>query len=141
MKLFTAIIVILELATAIFMVGCATPNPVRDWKPVTAIPDVPSRRNQKPPGYNTSIYLPGELYHIDRAILEDYPKFIEQLKGKYRVVYFNQVHFYEDGTGQHAVKLSIQTDSRQYTEFYLVYDKTNARTKVIKGRTWHQFHI
>jgi hypothetical protein len=131
----------LFLGASIFMAGCAAPNPVREWKPVAELPDVPSQRNKRPPGYNTSTYLPGQLYHVDQAILDDYPNFIEELKRKYPIVYLDYVHFYEDGTGQHAVKISVLTGSRQYTEFYLMYDKANVRSKVIKGRTWVQFHI
>src|SRR4051812_3299876 len=94
----------LLLGASIFMAGCAAPNPVKEWKPVAELSDVPSKRNKIPTGYNGSTYLPGQLYHLDRVILDDFAKFIEELRGKYSIVDLDYVHFYEDGTGHHAVK-------------------------------------
>ena len=80
-------------------------------------------------------------YVIEQTILDDYPKFVENLKHKYPSPYVSEVYFYGDGDGQHAVRLVIETDLRDYREYYLMYDKSNARVKVIKGSHWHQFHM
>ncbi|HEY1662390.1 MAG TPA: hypothetical protein VGI03_08225 [Verrucomicrobiae bacterium] len=44
---------------------------------------------------------------------------------------------FEDGTGQHAVRISVDRRSRMYY-FALIYDKSNVRVKVLKWRTkWY----
>jgi hypothetical protein len=44
---------------------------------------------------------------------------------------------FEDGTGQHAVRIAVDRRSRMYY-FALIYDKSNVRIKVLKWRTkWH----
>jgi hypothetical protein len=77
----------------------------------------------------------------NKAITDDYQGFIENLKPKNSNLYVTETDFYEDGTGQHAVKLTMETNPRVYVEYILIYDKSNVRTKVIKGNTLHQFHI
>jgi hypothetical protein len=115
-------------ATLVWASGCTTPNPVKSWKSHNA--------NFDPP--NTTNYFSGQIYHIDTAILDDYPKFIEQLKKENPDLHVSEIDFYEDGTGQHAVKLTIEKELREYVEYYVMYDKSNVRTKVIKGKNWHQ---
>jgi hypothetical protein len=110
--------------------GCTTSDPVRGWKCWYA--------NLQPPNQHS----PGEpYYHIDQAIIDDYQDFVERQKLKNPTLYVAEVYFYEDGAGQHAVKLVVETGLRKYVEYFLMYDKANLRTKVIKGKTWHQFHI
>jgi hypothetical protein len=47
------------------------------------------------------------------------------------------VILFEDGTGQHAVRISVDRRSRMYY-FALIYDKSNVRIKVLKWRTkWY----
>jgi ankyrin repeat protein len=87
-------------------------------------------------------YLDGDAdSHHHQAIIDDHKNFVEMLKKKYPHLWVAEVHYYEDGTGQHAVKLTIETAMRDYKEFYLIYDQVNVRTKVIKGKSWHQFHM
>jgi hypothetical protein len=95
--------------------------------------------NLDPP--NLTNYFSGKIYYVDKAILDDYPKFIEQLKKKYPYLDVSEVDFYENGTGQHAVKLLIEAEPRRYVEYYLIYDKSNVRTKAIKESSWLQFHM
>jgi hypothetical protein len=119
------------LLAGIFLVaGCATPNPVKGWKSWNA--------NLQPPNE----HHPNEPYYqIDKAIIDDYQAYIKKIQPKNQDLYIDEVDFYEDGTGQHAVRFVIETGLREYAEYYLMYNKSNVRTKVIKGGTWHQFHI
>jgi hypothetical protein len=77
----------------------------------------------------------------NKAITDDYQGFIEKLKQKYPELYVTETDFFEDGKGQHAVKLTIETKPRVYVEDILIYDKSYERIKVIEGNTSHQFHI
>jgi hypothetical protein len=131
MKIILTIFVVLLLSACVWLVGCASVDPVKGWNGHNANLDPPNLTN----------YFSGKIYYVDEAILDDYPKFIEQLKKKYPHLYVSEVDFYEDGTGQHAIKLTIETEMRDYREYYLMYDKSNVRTKVIKGSTSHQFHM
>lgn len=131
---------VFSLLTLIWITGCAAPDPVKGWKAHSANFDPPNRTNYH--NYpNSWYYRPDQIYQIDQSIIEDHRNFVEELKEKYPHVWVVEIYYYEDGTGQHAVKLRIETEMRDYKEFYLMYDKANVRTKVIKGRIWHQFHI
>jgi len=131
----------LVLTAALFWVaGCAEPNPVKGWKSWNAQLNPPNLQNYH--NYpNTWYYPPDQIYHIDKAVIDDYQDFIEKLKQKNPTLYVSEIYFYEGGTGQHAVKLIIETGPREYVDYFLMYDKSNVRTKVIEGRKWHQFHI
>jgi hypothetical protein len=116
----------LFLLALIWLSGCAAPNPVKGWRAHYANVDPPNRTNYR-------------NYQIDRSIIDDYKNFVATLKKRYAMVWVAEIYYYEDGTGQHAVKLAIKTGPRRYNEFYLMYDRANARTKVIKGKSWEQF--
>jgi hypothetical protein len=66
---------------------------------------------------------------FDKAIVDDYKNYIKKQKGNL----IENINFFEDGTGQHAVKIQIDLD-RTYWEHILIYNKDNVRTKVIKFR-------
>src|SRR5580698_11606395 len=102
------------LLTAIVLVaGCATqkptPDPLTGWK-----------------------ILGGNHYDkIDKSIVDDYQDYIRKLPAEES--YYakgSAVWFFEDGTGQHAVKIEIPLNGA-YSEHVLFYDKNNIRTKVI----------
>ena len=131
MRIGHIVFYILTVQACICIVGCATPDPTRGWSGHNANLDPPNQ---------TNLYS-GSIYYIDKAILDDYPKYIEQLETKYPHLYLSEVDFYEDGAGQHAVKLTVETGLRDYKEFYIMYDKSNLRTKIIEGTSWHQFHM
>jgi hypothetical protein len=57
------------------------------------------------------------------------------------IFFISTVIIYEDGTGRHAVRLQLEPGLREYKEYYLMYDTNNVRVEVIKGKSWHQFHI
>ena len=67
-----------------------------------------------------------------KAIIDDYRNYIEKLprKERYYVSDFD-IRFFEDGTGQHAVQISIPLNG-VWREHVLIYDKDNKRIKVIK---------
>src|SRR6516164_5998088 len=116
MKISRTIICALPL---VLIFGCTTPDPVKGWKSYYA--------NLQPPNE----HHPGEPYYqIDHAVIDDYQGFVEKLKKKYPTLDVAEVYFYEDGTGQHAVRLLIETGLREYVEYYLMYDKSNVRTRV-----------
>jgi hypothetical protein len=100
---------ILLLAVFIWAAGCATrPDPLAGWKP----------------DFNTR--------PSDQIIEKDYQDYIQEQKlspekGKY-VAY---VECFEDGTGQHAVKITISLNHAVW-EHVLIYDKDNKRIKTIK---------
>jgi len=77
----------------------------------------------------------------NQAIIDDYQAYAHKIWPKGHDFFFSEVDFYEDGTGKHAVRIELEPDLREYVEYYLIYDSNNVRTKVIKGKRWHQFHI
>ncbi len=93
-------------------VGCApTRNPLEGWK-----------------GWGADTG-----YHLDKAITDDYQSYIKTLPTRESAIAeakFSQM-FFEDGTGQHAVEISIPLDGTWW-KYVLIYDKNNKRTKVIK---------
>ena len=87
-------------------------------------------------------YLDGDSdSQHDKAIIDDYQAYAHKVWPKDRDFFISKVDFYEDGTGRHAVRIELEPGSRKYVEYYLMYDTNNVRTKVIKGKTWHQFHM
>src|SRR5206468_10793470 len=66
------------------------------------------------------------------VIAEDYQAFIDERLRNHSMWWVKETYFYEDGTGRHAAKIVAETGSRKYTEYFLIYDKSNVRMKVIK---------
>lgn len=135
MKLIRTVYPLLPLVAGIWMVGCATPNPVEGWTCHDANLDPPNQPLGA--GYEPS----GWIYHIDQTIIDDSQAYIQNVKSKHRDLNVDEVDFYEDGTGRHAVRFTVETDLEEYAEYYLMYDQNNVRTKVIKTGTLHQFHM
>ena len=74
-----------------------------------------------------------DRYHLDKAITDDLRIYIDTLSPQQRVIAafpYNQL-FCEDGTGQHAVEISIPLNGR-FWKHVLIYDKTNKRVKTVK---------
>jgi hypothetical protein len=70
--------------------------------------------------------------NLSQAIKDDYQDYIQkELIAKHYAVHDYNVWFYEDGTGQHAVKISLPINGT-YREHVLVYDKDNKRIKLIR---------
>jgi hypothetical protein len=69
---------------------------------------------------------------ISQAIRDDYRGYIqEELIPKHYFIDENDIWLYEDGTGQHAVRIDIPINGT-YWEHVLIYDKNNKRIKVMK---------
>jgi hypothetical protein len=69
---------------------------------------------------------------LDQAIKDDYRDYIQKLLSK--KTYFideSNIAFYEDGTGQHAVRIEIPSNGT-WREHVLIYDRDNKRIKVIR---------
>ena len=68
--------------------------------------------------------------YLDKAIRDDYQDYIQKLSSKERefATYDND---FEDGTGQHAVKITIGLNGTDW-EHILIYDKNDKRIKTIK---------
>jgi uncharacterized protein YceK len=117
------------------------PDPVKGWNSWG-----PMDEAARPGGtYNWTSHtwsetLPGHP-PLDQAIKDDYQAYAHKVWPKGPDFFISEVEFYEDGTGRHAVKLTLEPGSREYKVYYLMYDKNNVRTKVVRGGTYHQFHI
>jgi hypothetical protein len=107
------------------------PSMLIGWKEHNATIDPPNQTN----------FLSGQIYHINKAILDDYKEFIEQQKTKHPSLYVTEIDFYEDETGQHAVKLVIEIEMQVYVDYYLIYDKFDTRFQKIEGKKRHGWHI
>jgi hypothetical protein len=69
---------------------------------------------------------------LDEVIVDDYQDYIHQLPARERK-YVGDIFFFEDGTGQHAVRISIPLDGTEWAHI-LIYDKNGKRIKVTKYR-------
>ena len=117
------------LSLYVWMAGCAT-NPVSNSTCVYSS------------GTAMAEYAPPDKHLHERypAIIDDYQNFIVKTKGEHPTWWTYSVAIYEDKGGQHAVKLVFETGTRTYTDFFLMYDKSNTRIQVIKGDTTHASH-
>lgn len=100
----------LTLAAAfILAAGCIAPKPAPDplvgWKRVY-------------------------LAEPDKAIAEDYRDYIQNLPPNERKA-VGPVFFFEDGTGQHAIRFEIGINGTDWA-YVLIYNKESKRIKVIK---------
>jgi len=74
-----------------------------------------------------------DRYHLDKAITDDLQNYINALPPQQREIAawpYSQL-FCEDGTGQHAVEISIPLNGK-FWKHVLIYDKTNRRVKTVK---------
>jgi hypothetical protein len=117
------------------LTGCATPDPLAGWK----------SEGWQMEGNSGSAFGPAQDYvaaiPYDKAILKDVQAFLKTLP-----VYKDQfgdsngtdcvtnISYFQDGAGRHAVRITAELKYHSYTEFYLIYDKSNVRTAVIKAK-------
>jgi hypothetical protein len=106
---------VIFLAVLITGVGCAAPKPATDplagWK-----------------GGKTA--YEGSPF-IDQAIRNDYRNYIQSLPADEKnVVNDFDIRFFEDGTGQRAVKISVPLHG-VWWEHVLIYDKDDKRIDTI----------
>jgi len=74
--------------------------------------------------------LDSDPYSGDQAIEKDYHDYIQQLPTEERK-YAGPVSRFEDGTGQHAVLITIAQNGTDWAHV-LFYDKKDKRIKVMK---------
>jgi hypothetical protein len=67
----------------------------------------------------------------NKAITDDYKAYIQTLSPEERK-YMGPHEFFEDATGQHAVRIETDINGDQAWYHILIYDKDNKRIKVIK---------
>jgi hypothetical protein len=100
-------VLFLLVACSLLQTGCATstPDPLAGWR-----------------------FYRGD--HFDKAITDDYKDYIQKLppKIKYYIDPYS-IWLFEDGTGQHAVKIEIPLHGT-YREDVLFYDKDDKRIGV-----------
>ena len=65
------------------------------------------------------------------AITDDYKKYIETLSPDEKK-YMGPTLYFEDGKGQHAVRIETDIGGKDCWYHILFYDQTNKRTKVVK---------
>jgi hypothetical protein len=101
------------LWTTVFLLGfgCSTPKPTPD--PLAG-------------------FHPAALYTPDtnKTITDDYKNYIQKLSPEERK-FIAGIEFFEDGTGQHAVKITIGLNHINWRHV-LIYDKDNKRINTIK---------
>jgi hypothetical protein len=71
----------------------------------------------------------------NKAITDDYNDYILKLPSEERN-YIGSIHFFEDGTGQHAVSIEIALSGTDWSHV-IIYDKDNKRMKVIRYVSGH----
>ena len=83
-------------------------------------------------GYHGTILVqraqPAKHSPLDKTMKDDYQNYLKKHGG----IPIEIPSFYEDGTGQHAVKVQIETMDRDSIVYIFMYDKSNMRAKVLK---------
>jgi hypothetical protein len=127
------------LVAFVLVAGCASPKPTPDplagWKSVAPIGCKDGEMSA------TVDTLPGY-----KAITDDVQNYVNNLPVYHgpdydpvtrRYCYWIQkVTLFEDGTGQHAVKIEIPLFG-VYQNYVLIYDKSNVRIRAIKFASGH----
>lgn len=72
---------------------------------------------------------PAKHTPLNKGIRDDYQNYLGKDEPNY---YTMELSYYEDGTGQHAVRVQTYTMDRDSYVFIFIYDKSNVRVKVKK---------
>jgi hypothetical protein len=76
-----------------------------------------------------------ESEKLDQAVKDDYRAYIQKfLSKKHYYIDDSNIWFFENKTGEHAVKIEIPSNGT-WLAYVLIYDKENKRIKVIKSKT------
>ena len=70
---------------------------------------------------------------FDKAVKDDYQSYLK----KSECDPIDGPYFYEDGTGQHAVKVLTEAASHDLILYVFIYDKAGQRTRVLKYYNGH----
>ena len=101
------------IAALICVTGCVSPKPAETLDPLA--------------GWHFYSRV-----KIVQAITDDYQEYIQKLPPEEKYyVQGGDTSFFEDGTGQHAVKIFIPLNGT-WRVHVLIYDKNNLRIKAIK---------
>jgi hypothetical protein len=98
------------LAALVWVVGCATPNPLAGWH-----------------------FSNLDNLRSNPAITADCHDYVQKLPSRQKG-FIDSVDYFEDGTGQHAVDIKIVFNGTRW-EHVLIYNKENKRIKVIKHKS------
>jgi hypothetical protein len=72
---------------------------------------------------------PAKHFPLNKTIKDDYQNYLHKHEPGYFSV--TGAAFYEDGTGQHAVKIEVGRNG-SYTVYIFMYDNHNVRTKIMR---------
>ena len=73
--------------------------------------------------------------NLNQSIKDDYNAYIKALPSDERNG-IGPIQFFEDGTGQHAVRIEIAQNGTDWAHV-LIYDKDNKRVRVVKFVSGH----
>src|ERR1700693_2030326 len=109
----------LALSAALFS-GCSCSAPKAISDPLASV-------------HIAALYTPD----TNKAVTDDYKDYIQKLSPDERT-HIAGIEFFEDGTGQHAVKITIGLGRTDW-EHILIYDKGDKRIKTIKYVSGHSY--
>ncbi len=78
---------------------------------------------------------PAKHSPLDKATKDDYQNYLQ----KHGWIPIEIPSFYEDETGQHAVKVQIENYDHDMIVYIFKYDKSNTRTRIMKYYYGHTF--
>ena len=104
------------LAAIIWLVGCTSllrphPDPLAGW------------------------HFSSQDLDANKAIKADYVNYIQNLSTREQNA-TGPVMFFEDGTGQHAIRIELALNGTDWA-YILFYNNENMRTKIVKYRVGH----
>lgn len=114
-----------------------TPDPLKSWKPAGAIGckvGYMSATIETLPGYKA---ISDDVQIFVNKLPVDTTRYDPNVNSDRRICYWiDRMTFFQDGTGQHAVKIEIPWKGT-YWNYVLIYDKENKRIKKIKYSSGH----
>jgi hypothetical protein len=118
---YFGLIFVISLTALFWTTGCGIFFPVPQWHPFTSHSD---------PLKGWNFCWSQDPSKLDKAIQDDYQDYIQKLPPEEKK-FASYEHDFEDGTGQHAVKIVILLDGTEWSHV-LIYEKDNKRIKTIK---------
>src|SRR5260221_8037489 len=126
------IIAILALCSSCTMFMAKWPpkeDPLKGWNSWTSYDEESHPASY---GYHGTILVqkaqPSTHSALDKVIKDDYQNYLK----KHECIPTDISLFYEDGTGQHAVKVRIEDINSDHFYYVFIYDKSNVRVKLMK---------
>jgi hypothetical protein len=119
------IIAVLALCSSCTMFMAKWPpsaDPLKGWNSWT------SWDEESHPAEFSQPVQPAKHAPLAKTIKDDYQNYLNQ----HQSIPIDIHLFYEDGTGQHAVKVQTETFDRDFITYIFIYDKFDKRTKVMK---------